>query len=45
VEGPHVLVPCIAVNIKFLLAIFKEGAGNISLLLAGMLLICTSQFS
>ena len=25
---PHVLVQCTAVNIRFLLTIFKEGAGN-----------------
>jgi hypothetical protein len=35
-RNSHVLVQCIAVNTVFLLAIFKEGFGNISLQSADM---------
>jgi len=30
-RGPRILVPCFAVNVRFLLAVFEEGAGNVSI--------------
>jgi hypothetical protein len=32
----HVVVPCFAVNIMFLVTIFKEGAGNFSSVCCGL---------
>ena len=50
-QGPRVLVISIAVNIKFLLIIFKEGAGNVFLWLQMHItsnkhfIHCTSEFN
>ena len=30
-RGPRILVPCFAVNVRFLLAVFEEGAGSVSI--------------
>ena len=35
-RGPRLLVQCIAVNVRFSLALFKEGAGNVFLGLSDM---------
>jgi len=29
-QGPYMLLPCIALSIRFLFAKFKEGCGNVS---------------
>jgi hypothetical protein len=30
-RGPRILVSCFAVNVRFLLAVFEVGAGNVSI--------------
>jgi len=29
-QGPHISLPCIALSIRFLFAMFTEGCGNVS---------------
>jgi hypothetical protein len=30
-RGPRILVPCFALNVRFLLSVVEEGAGNVSI--------------